>query len=193
MKKCNLYVDVTAKTCILTLFNSDNQLIDESITQTNNNLIELVNPKLEELMQRNNISFADLAKIYVIYGPGSFTGVRVGVNLAKTIKSVYSDVEILVMNTLKAMCLGNGLATLDAKGKKWYIAGYQDNKEVLPLTMVFEEEKNQLIQAHKDLRYYSDEEITDIKRAEFAYKMLDQFEPVENWIELEPLYIKEAL
>lgn len=193
MKKINLYIDVTAKTCILTLLDLNNQIIKESITQTENNLIELVNPKLQELMDSSSYKFQDINNIYLIYGPGSFTGVRVGVNLAKTIKMVHHDVNIYVLNTLQAMCLGNGLATLDAKGKKWYIAGYDNNKEVLPLQIVDEATKESMVQKYSDLRYYPDSEIDDIKRAQFAYKMLDQFEKVEDYLNLEPLYSKEAL
>jgi len=42
-------------------------------------------PKIEELMQRNNISFTDLTGIVVVNGPGSYTGIRIGVSVANTI------------------------------------------------------------------------------------------------------------
>lgn len=41
-------------------------------------------PCLDELLNRNSVSVQDLEKIYVVVGPGSFTGVRIGVTVAKT-------------------------------------------------------------------------------------------------------------
>lgn len=116
--KFNLYIDVTAKVSVISLLDNNNKLVQESIVQTENNLVELVNPQLESLLQENNVDFSQIANIYLNIGPGSFTGVRVGVNVAKTIKSVYSDINLYVMNSLEIMCRGNGIAILDAKGKK---------------------------------------------------------------------------
>ena len=193
MNKYSLYIDVTAKVCVLSIIDKKSNVVDESITTTQNNLIELVNPKLQELLDRNNLGFKDISKIYVVYGPGSFTGVRVGVNIAKTIKSVYNDVEIYVINTLKLMTLGNGIATLDAKGKKWFIAAYRNHEPVLELQMVTEDKKNELLQEYNNFTYSTDLEIDEVHRAQHAYLYLDHFDLVEDWINLEPLYIKEAV
>ena len=193
MKKYSLYIDVTAKVCVLSLLDAKANVIDESITMTQNNLIDLVNPKLQELFDRNQINFTNINKIYIVYGPGSFTGVRVGVNIAKTIKSVYSDIEIYTINTLKLMSLGNGIATLDAKGKKWFIAAYRNHEPVLELQMVTEDRKNELLQEYSNYTYSPDYEIDEVHRAQHAYQYLDHFDLVEDWINLEPLYVKEAV
>ncbi|MCP4421818.1 MAG: tRNA (adenosine(37)-N6)-threonylcarbamoyltransferase complex dimerization subunit type 1 TsaB [Chloroflexi bacterium] len=48
----------------------------------NNHTIELT-PGLQEMMQRANVSTDDLSGIAVAIGPGSYTGLRVGLALAK--------------------------------------------------------------------------------------------------------------
>ena len=42
-------------------------------------------PVLEELFTKVSFSLEDIDKIFIVNGPGSFTGVRVGVTVAKTI------------------------------------------------------------------------------------------------------------
>lgn len=46
---------------------------------------EMLMPTLKELLDENNISLKDVDEIAVVNGPGSFTGVRIGVTVAKTI------------------------------------------------------------------------------------------------------------
>ncbi len=42
-------------------------------------------PSLEEMLQNNNYSFSDISEIIVVKGPGTFTGLRVGVTTANTL------------------------------------------------------------------------------------------------------------
>ncbi len=42
-------------------------------------------PKIEELLKKNKSSFDDLTGVMVVNGPGSYTGIRIGVSVANTI------------------------------------------------------------------------------------------------------------
>jgi tRNA threonylcarbamoyladenosine biosynthesis protein TsaB len=42
-------------------------------------------PLIKEILDTNNIGVKDLNEILVVNGPGSFTGVRIGVTIAKTL------------------------------------------------------------------------------------------------------------
>ncbi len=46
---------------------------------------EVVVPSLDEILKKSEIELSDLDEIIVVNGPGSFTGVRIGVTIAKTI------------------------------------------------------------------------------------------------------------
>ncbi len=46
---------------------------------------EFINPAIEKLLTKAGANFLDLKQVAVCIGPGSFTGVRVAVNVARTI------------------------------------------------------------------------------------------------------------
>ena len=44
-----------------------------------------VMPMIEEIFDENKLDVKDLKQIIVVNGPGSFTGIRIGLSIAKTI------------------------------------------------------------------------------------------------------------
>jgi tRNA threonylcarbamoyladenosine biosynthesis protein TsaB len=63
----------------------DNQVIGEYITNIKKNHSVRVMPAIETLCKECDVKPADLEKIVVAEGPGSYTGVRIGVTIAKTL------------------------------------------------------------------------------------------------------------
>lgn len=62
-----------------------NQVIGEYITNIKKNHSVRVMPAIEALMKDCDMKPSDLSKIVVAKGPGSYTGVRIGVTIAKTL------------------------------------------------------------------------------------------------------------
>lgn len=63
----------------------DHQVIGEYITNIKKNHSVRVMPAIETLCKECDVKPADLEKIVVAEGPGSYTGVRIGVTIAKTL------------------------------------------------------------------------------------------------------------
>ena len=51
---------------------------------------EVILPKMQELLDKANISLADIDEFGVVIGPGSFTGIRVGIATIKAFKDVFN-------------------------------------------------------------------------------------------------------
>ena len=77
----SLYIDTHFNEVVLKLF-KDKEIIDTLINEENYQSMVTM-PSLEEILKRNNIEIKDINEILTIIGPGSFTGVRIGVTIAK--------------------------------------------------------------------------------------------------------------
>lgn len=82
----------------------------------NNHTIELT-PNLQELMRRANVSATDLAGIAVAVGPGSYTGLRVGLALAKGL-ALANQTPLLGIGTLDIVAAAFG----PFPGQLWIVA-----------------------------------------------------------------------
>lgn len=93
-------------------------------------------PLIKELLDENNVNTKELKKIVVINGPGSFTGIRIGLTIAKTL--AYSlNIDVVTISSLTAYLVSCESSTdkmciiEDPKG--YYISVFdKDNKVVIP-------------------------------------------------------------
>lgn len=89
-------------------------VIDDSIKceikeELGKDLSKVALPKIIKLFDETSIAPQDLDKIMVVIGPGSFTGVRIGVTIAKTI-AWSLDIPIVPVSGLTAMALSNPMS-----------------------------------------------------------------------------------
>jgi tRNA threonylcarbamoyladenosine biosynthesis protein TsaB len=68
----------------LGLFDDDKKLVYE-IWQAHRQLAETIHLKLKELLETQNHTLADIEGIVIFQGPGSFTGLRIGVSVANAL------------------------------------------------------------------------------------------------------------
>jgi len=65
------------------LFEDDKELKYET-WQAHRELAETIHKKIDELLKNQNKTLADIQGIVVFQGPGSFTGLRIGITVANT-------------------------------------------------------------------------------------------------------------
>ena len=78
-----LFID-TANSFIISIIKDDKILYYKNDI-SNSDTSSKVMPILDEAFKNTNLTINDIDKIFVVNGPGSFTGIRVGVTIAKTI------------------------------------------------------------------------------------------------------------
>ena len=114
--------------------------------------------EIEKLFKNSNIAPKSVDKIMVIDGPGSFTGVRIGVTIAKTYAWA-CKINVVPISTLKAYALSlDGydyyIPLMDARRGYVYGAIYDSSyKEIL---------KPQHIELDKLMKYLNDKEDYEI-------------------------------
>lgn len=66
------------------LFAGDKKLAYK-VWQADRQLAETLHPKLDELLKANKLNWQELEDIIVFEGPGSFTGLRIGITVANAL------------------------------------------------------------------------------------------------------------
>ena len=97
-----LFIDTSTTTLNVGLI-KDDLLIDKS-SMSSSEHSKYTMSEIEKLFKNSNIAPKSVDKIMVIDGPGSFTGVRIGVTIAKTYAWA-CKINVVPISTLKAYAL----------------------------------------------------------------------------------------
>lgn len=145
-------------------------------------------PMIDEILKTNNILPSYLNEIIVVNGPGSFTGVRIGVTIAKTLAYTL-NIPIKTITSLKAYAISNNketnkLVTIeDLKGK--YIGYFdKDNNLLSDYTYLKNDEYKTYIKGKE--QYLIKNNTFDLNK---IYKVLKTEEGINPHI-VNPIYIK---
>lgn len=100
-----LYLDTTSS-YLYTALLKDNETVAEIKELLGNNLSEYTLPRIEEMLNVKGISVNDISKIIVVNGPGSFTGIRIGLTITKTLAWA-KNIPIIPVSSLEVMALSS--------------------------------------------------------------------------------------
>lgn len=128
----NLAVDTSSKICAVAIL-EDNNKIDEISLDNGKTHSENLMPILKKVLERNNLKLSDFNLISVSVGPGSFTGIRIGIASIKPLAEVYNlpvasvtSLESLARNVENVESDTTIISLIDARNNQVY-AGVFDN------------------------------------------------------------------
>ena len=96
-----LAIETTGAEASVAIINEQGQVIVETSTQKLNHLQHLM-PMVEVLLEKSRLVIGDLSYIAVSEGPGSFTGIRIGVSSARALAQVL-ELQTISVPTLKSL------------------------------------------------------------------------------------------
>ena len=153
----SLFLDTCNKNIVIGLL-EDNKLIDKTVYINDNNLSEKLLPSIKELLDKNNIRVNNLNRIYVSVGPGSFTGIRIGLTVAKVI-AWSLKIDIIPISSLEA------IASTDSDYN--YICPMIDARRGYVYASLYDKELNNII---KD-QYIKQEDFTNLLK-DYKYEIV---------------------
>ena len=129
----------------------DNKLIEVVSYEAWQSQSEVMVPELDKLLTKHNVSRSDIKDIFVANGPGSYTGVRIAVTIAKTI-STCLNVDIYPVSSLQILKDGDkpSICLINARSKRSYVGVYQNEKCLLEDQIMTNEEVLRYIAKHPD-------------------------------------------
>ena len=170
-----LYIDTHLWNVVVVLFENGKVLREKEIFGEKNNST-LIFPTIEEVL--NNDKFDS---IIVVNGPGSFTGVRLGVTIAKTFAYTL-NLPIRTITSLECMAISNNNKKVAINDGNGYYLG------------IFDEKMN----LKEEYKYISEEELQKIDKVEtnvtLNYLKIYEYAMSKNKTEahlVNPIYIKK--
>lgn len=111
------------------------EILAQNLILENGKQSESLIPEIENLLRQQNIWYQDLDLIATTNGPGSFTGVRIGLTAARTM-NLATQIPLILLNSLEIIAYkyrkitGRILVVLDAKMDEFFIGEFlaQNNK-----------------------------------------------------------------
>lgn len=160
----SLFIDTCNKNITLGLLDDNKLLLSKSFIN-DNNLSEKLLPSIKELIKDAGFIVNDIKRIYVGIGPGSFTGIRIGVTVAKTLAWALK-IDIIPISSLEIIASttneGNICSLIDARRGYVYASIYDsDLNNLLEDQYILLEDLKEHTSKYSSITYVGYEDIID--------------------------------
>ena len=213
-----LHIDTSGDTGLVAI-GYNGTLLDYKVNEETRNHASSINTMINDLLGDNKISFEQISAIAVCAGPGSYTGLRIGLATAKGLcyaldRPLILDhkLTLLALNAIKEYPgYAQYVSLIIAREREYFISIYDNNGGcTLPPQHVLDEELNILINKKAATYFVSNAEkiiIDNLKISDF--KIDSEIKtPIKSWIlnafskyncnqfvnlmEAEPFYLKQV-
>lgn len=159
---------------------------------------EFMIQEIKRLMDRNNLTKDDLAGVVSSRGPGSYTGVRISLSIAKTISFalqiplyLVSSLECFRQKDKPTICLMN------ARSKRSYFAVYKGKDAIIEDKILTNEEVFAYINEHKDYLISGDVAYLSLTGEQYDVLSIlsdsvDEKHLIKDSLSAKPVYLKDT-
>jgi tRNA threonylcarbamoyladenosine biosynthesis protein TsaB len=175
-----LYID-TSSEYLYTALSDDNALLSEKKIKLETNLSKDALYEISKMFEETNLSPDSVDKIIVCNGPGSFTGTRIGITIAK-VYAWSKDIPITTTNALLGMALSSSndcihIPLLDARRDYVYTAIYDSKfNEILKPCHILLTELMEKVSKLDNYEFISNDEFDNIDTISYdpdLFKIID--------------------
>ncbi|WP_317394749.1 tRNA (adenosine(37)-N6)-threonylcarbamoyltransferase complex dimerization subunit type 1 TsaB [Faecalicoccus pleomorphus] len=192
----SLCMDSAYKQLVLGLY-KDKELLAGISLEAFKKQSETIFVELNRLLKETNLDYKDIDRVIITKGPGSYTGIRIAMTIAKVLCSqMHKELYTISTMQLYAGIEKQANVILDARSQRAYVAHVEDgqiqgNIQVLTLDEVkkFIETNPGILLGDADLMGQ------DVQKVDFLKNFIElepYYEKVENIHALVPDYLKES-
>lgn len=153
--------------------------------------------RLETLLKKHQWEILNVDEMVITIGPGSYTGQRVALTIAKTLAAV-STVKIKAVSSLHGYAgAGRAISVIDARSKKIFVGVYDNNEALCADQIMLIEEFEHFKQQYPDFAIVGDRDLVGLDRVmsdlcEHIYQASLNVEYCDDVDNLVPQYLKDV-
>ena len=174
----------------------DNLLLDVVSYEAWQRQSEYMIPELAKLLEKHNVKNEEISDVMVAMGPGSYTGVRIAITIAKTIATAL-ECNLYAISSLRVQkdCKNPSICLINARSGRSYIGVYEDKQIILEDQIMTNDKVLEYIKEHPEYSVCGNTDYLGIKGIEpnNIKEMLDLKEAIKpiNPLSLRPIYMKD--
>lgn len=154
-------------------------------------------PELDKLLDKYEVARNQISDVVVAIGPGSYTGVRIAITIAKTIAAVL-PVKVYTISSLRCQKDGKNpsICVINARSGRSYFGVYEDDKVLVEDMILTNDKVQEYISEHKDFVVCGNASYLGVegKNPDIAKELLDLkkvVSPVSDPLAIKPVYMKD--
>lgn len=175
----------------------DGKVIDKTVYGAWQRQSEYMVPEITKIFEKNGINPKDITEILVTEGPGSYTGVRIALTIAKVYAYVLS-LPVYLFSSLQVISDSKNISIclINAKSNRSYFAVYKGNEVLEKDQVLTNEQVKSYIQEHPDFKLCGELDYLGLDgyKADVLENMLllkDETHKCENILKLKAVYLKD--
>ena len=175
----------------------DNQMLESVSYEAWQSQSEHMVPELNNLLEKYNASRDEIKEVVVAIGPGSYTGVRIAITIAKTIAAVI-DCKVYTISSLRCQKdrKNPSICVINARSGRSYVGVFEDEKVIMDDCIMTNDKVLEYIKEHPDYvvcgnaKYLGiDGQEPDIARELLSLKSV--VKPISDPLAIKPVYMKD--
>ena len=200
-----LVFDTCFNKSYIVLSENDKILTSKIIESTEQNYHSAyIIPTIKEILKENKILIKDINAIGINIGPGSFTGIRAGITIARVLAQQF-NIKLIGIESLKILSFLNNsekeysLVLTDARKNKVYTALYKKSGETVFCPKLEDKENiftyiNEYLKSNniKSINYEENDSDFGLYLSKLVYNELTNNTKNDfHWAKVKPLYIQQ--
>ncbi|MCI9130512.1 tRNA (adenosine(37)-N6)-threonylcarbamoyltransferase complex dimerization subunit type 1 TsaB [Thomasclavelia cocleata] len=191
-----IVMDTSNTYLVIALYEND-KCIDKYQENGNKRQSEYALTYLNEMLTKNNIDMLGVEQMIITIGPGSYTGQRVALTIAKTLAAI-SKIKIKAVSSLHGYAGKNkAISVIDARSNKIFVGVYDNNHSIIEDQIMLIDDFETFKQQYSDYPVIGDNEIVgydkiEIDLSENIYQAAKSVDFIIDVDSLVPHYLKDV-
>ncbi|WP_270600328.1 tRNA (adenosine(37)-N6)-threonylcarbamoyltransferase complex dimerization subunit type 1 TsaB [Faecalicoccus pleomorphus] len=192
----SLCMDSAYKQLVLGLY-KDKELLAGISLEAFKKQSETIFVELNRLLKETNLDYKDIDRVIITKGPGSYTGIRIAMTIAKVLCSqMHKELYTISTMQLYAGIEKQANVILDARSQRAYVAHVEDGQIQGNIQILTLDEVKEFIETNPGI-LLGDADLMgqDVQKVDFLKNFIElepYYEKVENIHALVPDYLKES-